>query len=239
LLVSPDAMTRQLVDGLLRVERSIMLLPDVLDDSYTLVIVERSRPDVLLIETAARERALQLVRGVSTLSRGTKTLLLQKRPDAASVERFLAWGGSGCVDVHSTDPDLVRALHVVHAGELWASRRAVASALRQALKPFEHPSSRDGLQQNLSKREREIVEWMRCGMTNKEIARKLGISDMTVKTHAHNIFNKLEVSGRVRLLGLTSATSRREQTEHLPDLNDEMASRARGANGAPSLKPAA
>lgn len=39
----------------------------------------------------------------------------------------------------------------------------------------------------------------RKGMTNKEIARVLGISDMTVKTHAHNIFHKLEVSGR-RLL---------------------------------------
>ena len=52
----------------------------------------------------------------------------------------------------------------------------------------------------LSRREREIVGWMRKGMTNKEIARVLGISDMTVKTHAHNIFHKLEVSGR-RLLG--------------------------------------
>jgi len=52
----------------------------------------------------------------------------------------------------------------------------------------------------LSKREREIVEWMRKGMTNKQIARVLGISDMTVKTHAHNIFHKLEVCGR-RVLG--------------------------------------
>ena len=58
----------------------------------------------------------------------------------------------------------------------------------------------------LTAREREIVQWMRTGMSNKEIARELGISDMTVKTHAHNIFNKLEVSGRLRLFGVRPAS---------------------------------
>jgi DNA-binding CsgD family transcriptional regulator len=52
----------------------------------------------------------------------------------------------------------------------------------------------------LSAREQQIVVWMRRGMTNKEIARELGISDTTVKTHAHNIFHKMNISGRVRLL---------------------------------------
>jgi hypothetical protein len=46
---------------------------------------------------------------------------------------------------------------------------------------------------------------MRCGMTNKEIGRRLGISDMTVKTHAHNIFHKLDISGRMHLCGLPRA----------------------------------
>ena len=53
----------------------------------------------------------------------------------------------------------------------------------------------------------QIVDWMRHGMSNKEIARKLGISDMTVKTHVHNIFHKLEISGRVRLLGMPPAAA--------------------------------
>jgi hypothetical protein len=46
---------------------------------------------------------------------------------------------------------------------------------------------------------------MRRGMSNKEIGRRLGISDMTVKTHAHNIFHKLEISGRMHLFGLPRA----------------------------------
>lgn len=42
-------------------------------------------------------------------------------------------------------------------------------------------------------------------MTNKEIGRRLGISDMTVKTHAHNIFHKLDISGRMHLFALPRA----------------------------------
>jgi DNA-binding NarL/FixJ family response regulator len=97
---------------------------------------------------------------------------------------------------------LIRAIQVVHQGELWASRRALADVLRQLRVPMGALGAEES-EPALSKREREIVEWMRKGMTNKEIARALGISDMTVKTHAHNIFHKLEVSGR-RLLGTVS-----------------------------------
>jgi NarL family two-component system response regulator LiaR len=186
---------------LLLAERDIVLLSEGAHDSQTLVLVERHRPDVLLVETLRFDRALSLVRSISTLSGGTKTLLICSRPDDAMVARFLGFGGSGCVDLVN-ERELTHAIRAVHGGELWAPRRIISSALRDALKPIERASRRDALQKQLSKRECEIVEWMRCGMTNKEIARKLGISDMTVKTHLHNIFSKLEVSGRVRLLGL-------------------------------------
>ena len=201
LVVSSFAATRRRVFELLLGEGDIVLLSDYADDSQALVLVERHRPDVLLVETARRDRALQLVHSLCAMSNGTKMLLVCSR-DESFIARFLAFGGSGCIDLKLNEADLLCAIRAVRAGEIWAPRRIVASALRDALKPLECGAMQDGLQHQLSKRECEIVEWMRCGMTNKEIARKLGISDMTVKTHAHNIFSKLEVSGRVRLLGL-------------------------------------
>jgi DNA-binding CsgD family transcriptional regulator len=53
---------------------------------------------------------------------------------------------------------------------------------------------------NLTDREQEIVNWVMQGMTNKEIATKLGISEKTVKTHLGNIFSKLKISRRLQLL---------------------------------------
>jgi LuxR family maltose regulon positive regulatory protein len=84
---------------------------------------------------------------------------------------------------------------------MWAARKVIAEAFEKLLALQIAPSADvDGTQPQLSARELQIVAWMRRGMTNKEIARELGISDTTVKTHAHNIFHKMNISGRVRLL---------------------------------------
>jgi DNA-binding CsgD family transcriptional regulator len=102
--------------------------------------------------------------------------------------------------------DVLCAIRAVQAGELWAARKIVSQAYQQLLaaqEPALENAKERGAQ--LSPRQLEIVLWMRRGMTNKEIGRRLGISDMTVKTHAHNIFHKLEISGRMHLFGLPSA----------------------------------
>jgi RNA polymerase sigma factor (sigma-70 family) len=52
----------------------------------------------------------------------------------------------------------------------------------------------------LTDREQEVVKWVIQGMTNKEIASQLGISEKTIKTHLSNIFSKLRVSKRLQLL---------------------------------------
>ncbi|MCZ7627522.1 MAG: helix-turn-helix transcriptional regulator [Candidatus Methylomirabilis sp.] len=55
-------------------------------------------------------------------------------------------------------------------------------------------------QESLTARERDVVQWVLQGMTNKEIAVQLGIADKTVKTHLSNIFNKLKISRRLQLV---------------------------------------
>ena len=62
----------------------------------------------------------------------------------------------------------------------------------------------------LTKREAQIVEGIRLGLTNKQIGRKLGISPTTVKTHLENIFHKLNVTHRVQLAILTGSPARKD-----------------------------
>jgi DNA-binding CsgD family transcriptional regulator len=63
--------------------------------------------------------------------------------------------------------------------------------------------SPSALQEVLSDREQEVVIWAVQGMTNKEIAVKLGISAKTVKTHLQHVFRKLKVRRRVQLSALS------------------------------------
>jgi DNA-binding NarL/FixJ family response regulator len=165
------------------------------------------RPDVALVDGYAYgERAVRMIRRVRALDLPTKTLMLDPSPTDVRVARVLECGGAGCLATNCSAFELVRAVQSVHAGELWASRKALASALRHAVYPSVKAVACDAdAAASLSPREREIAEFMRKGMTNKEIARLLGISDMTVKTHAQNIFQKLEIPGR-RLLTTSVAT---------------------------------
>jgi LuxR family transcriptional regulator of csgAB operon len=119
----------------------------------------------------------------------------------AFTTRALQHGAMGCLTTPSEHEQCLRAIRAVHAGEFWATRKVLGNILTGLLlAPEQHArESDDELRDNLSDREYEIVFWMHQCMSNKEIGRKLSISDMTVKTHVHNIFRKLKVSGRLRL----------------------------------------
>jgi len=236
LLATPDKGLFERMRMLLLARPEVRYIPRFVEDGDVLAAVHRKPPDVLLVDGAGfGYRAIRLIQRVAALDLATRSLLLHREASEFRLSHVLQCGGAGCLPIASSAYELIQAIVVVHSGELWASRKALADVLRQLQVPTTAPCP-VGSEAMLSKREREIVEWMREGMTNKEIARKLGISDMTVKTHAQNIFHKLEVSGRRRLFGLGN------QTGHAAIAFTEepaAASRVPIEPGDPGLKPAA
>jgi two-component system nitrate/nitrite response regulator NarL len=81
-------------------------------------------------------------------------------------------------------------------GELWAHRRVTAQAFDQLLTPAPRGPE---LPSRLTKREWEVIEGVGRGLRNREIARTLGISERTVKSHLNNIFAKTRVNSRFAL----------------------------------------
>jgi len=200
LLATPNTALFDRVAALLADRPEVRLIPQRIDDGRVIPTVRRELPNVLLVDgTSFGHRGLRFIQRVAALELPTRALLLHSEPTEFRLAHVLRCGGSGCLSSNCGGFDLIRAIQVVHQGELWASRKALADALRELRVPVDVVCTEES-EPALSRREREIAGWMRKGMTNKEIGRVLGISDMTVKTHAHNIFHKLEVSGR-RLLG--------------------------------------
>ncbi len=85
-------------------------------------------------------------------------------------------------------PLLEKAIRVVHAGELWLPRALWEELL----------ADRNG-HEILTRKERVIASFVRGGLTNKEIAGKMDLSEQTIKSHCNKIFRKLGVSNRVQL----------------------------------------
>jgi DNA-binding NarL/FixJ family response regulator len=113
----------------------------------------------------------------------------------------IAAGARGIVAKNAPASDIIRAITTVREEQIWAPRRILGSALllhqkatavreRQVEAQFEQP---------LSTREREVLRNMAAGLSNKEVAARLGIRPATVKVHLMNIFQKLGVRSRGQL----------------------------------------
>jgi len=105
-------------------------------------------------------------------------------------------GASGCL-LKSSDASLcAKAVRTVNRGETWYGRMALLEALK--LQIGIKPTTAQPDDGKLTPREEEILQLIGSGLTNKEIGRKLDISDKTVKTHLHHIYVKLNLSGRFK-----------------------------------------
>lgn len=158
-------------------------------------------PDVLLLEhSAAEERKLwPLLARLRGVCAGSRVLLLCNAYTHLKVIGFVQRGVDGCL-LKTSEPALIaRAVIAVQGGETWFARTALLEALRSRI--ASDPATTSAVSEEtelLTQREREILVLIGNAMTNKEIARRLKISDHTVKTHLHRIYVKLHQSGRYK-----------------------------------------
>jgi DNA-binding NarL/FixJ family response regulator len=160
----------------------------------------RLHPDVVLFD-AMRQDGLGFVRELVAAAPGSKVVAFGVRETEEQILALAAAGTAGYIRDSAGSSDVVRVLERVMCGELLCSPSAAALLYRRVgtLTPLARgPGGRDGDNNltPLSRRELEIASLLDNGLTNKEIARKLGIEAATVKNHVHNICDKLKVHRR-------------------------------------------
>jgi two-component system, NarL family, nitrate/nitrite response regulator NarL len=176
------------------------------DDALALArAVARVHPHVVLLDLSLR--GLSGVDGVPAIQRASarsRLLLLTARPNIREAVAGLRAGARGYCSL-TLDPALLRkAVAVVQKGEVWVGRALVARLVdelggRGAQGNGDVAGTAQLRLSALTPREREIALLVGAGGANKEIARKLGVVERTVKAHLTAIFRKLGVSDRLRL----------------------------------------
>lgn len=158
--------------------------------------LSKFRPSVLVFDYEAMgPNAESVISHLRRAAPATRILVIASRSGDENVEQVLRSGASGLVGKHQDFGTLVKAIHAVAAGELWANRRTAA----QALERLTDISAPVPALETLTKRELEIADGIALGLRNKEIGQKLSISQATVKSHLNTIFRKLKIEGRVAL----------------------------------------
>lgn len=166
------------------------------------------KPDVLLLDGRLVERwPMPDLVGICRCLPECKVLVLCRGGDESFAARCLQCGARGLCRLGDDPQDLIKAIRGVHADDWWFSRRLLGNQLKALLDDLDADAQawllHNGLADaGVTDRERTIIHLVSRGLTNKEIALELGVSDKTVKAHLGHIFAKLHTHRRIDLVRL-------------------------------------
>ncbi len=157
-------------------------------------------PDILRGHTLSR-----FIRSIQTKSPHTRIMyLLSKTLPDEQIINDIKTGIRGYFRVTDSPSSMVKAVHAVYSGEIWAERRILEKAIsKPMILPETIQSHVPGLPP-LTNREMEVLTMVLQGASNREIADRNSISERTVKTHLYRVYRKLNVKSRTKAIALLS-----------------------------------
>ena len=159
-------------------------------------------PDVIMLDVSMPGgTGLEVIGDVQRAAPQARVLILSVHDEAEYVLQAVRAGAHGYLRKDSSPNELRDAVRAVDRGESYFSP-AMASRLSDALRIESDRSTRQSKLAQLTARERDVLEGIANGETNKEIAARYGISPRTVETHRESLMRKLEihsVAGLTRL----------------------------------------
>jgi two-component system, NarL family, nitrate/nitrite response regulator NarL len=183
------------VRALLAREPGFEVVGDADDGEDALAVLQKHRPDVLLLDLAlAGINGLEVLRRMVAMDLPTRTVIVTAAIDRTDLRTALMRGAQGVLLKHLASDLLVKCVRQIMNGEYWIGRDCVGDLIDA----MRNPSARDE-SSVLSHRERDIVSAVIKGASNKDIAWQLGLGEQTVKNHLRRIFAKLRVANRVEL----------------------------------------
>jgi DNA-binding NarL/FixJ family response regulator len=160
------------------------------------------KPDIVLLDLGlANQNSLELVNSIKKENPGIRVIVMDLVPIQEDILIFVEAGVSGFILKDATVAEFIKTIHSVAAGEKILPKILTGSLFSQIMdQAFKDLSPTKLIQSvRMTKREREIVELIAEGLANKEIAFKLNLSIYTVKSHVHNILEKMALNTRVQI----------------------------------------
>jgi NarL family two-component system response regulator LiaR len=196
LLTDDHAIVRKGVRALLTTEQDIQVVGEACSGAEALAQAEALHPDVILMDLVMPELdGIEATRQITSKVPGTHILVLTSFAADEKVFPAIKAGALGYLLKDSGPEELVEAIRKVHRGE----PSLESSIARKLLMELSHPPKQQPLTADpLTEREFDVLRLIAKGCSNKEIALKLSVSDLTVRTHVSNILSKLHLASRTQ-----------------------------------------
>lgn len=202
LIVDGEAIVRFGLRQLFAPDPELSVIGEAATPRDALVIADRCPPDVVILDVdlgRGDAAGVELARMLLERHRGVKVLVLTGCRDRDVMMRTVRLGVHGYVRKGAETADIMRAVHALLRGEsVFDSRPSqVVVSMPDA---SDRPPARGFGNAMLTERENQVLRLLAVGMSNREIGRRLVISEATVKFHVRNLRDKLEVRRRTEIV---------------------------------------
>lgn len=169
----------------------IEVVGEAADGAAAVEAVAGLAPDVVLMDLSMPELdGVEATRRIAETYPASRVLVLTSFSDQTRIMDALGAGADGYLLKHSDPDDIAKAIRVVHDGGSPLDPKAARALLESRRVRTSGPQ--------LTDREREVLGLVRDGLSNKQIARRLGIAERTVKAHLTSVFQRLGVTDRTQ-----------------------------------------
>ena len=202
LLIEDNRLLRDGISAMLTEQADLKVVGAASTSKNILEHLKDLRVNVVLLDLGLRsQNSLELVKSIKKKSRETRIIVMDLVPTQADVLDFVKAGVSGFILKDATIEDFLKTIRSVNHGAKILPSILTGSLFSQIVEHAlngEH-GSRLIESVRMTRRERQVIELITEGLTNKEIAQKLNLSTYTVKSHVHNILEKLAIHTRVQI----------------------------------------
>ena len=202
LLVEDNRLLREGLTGMLNEQPDIKVVAALgKGKEAVLKATQELKPEIILLDLGLKgQNSLRLVEAVKKEHFKVKLIVMDLMPVQADMIEFVKAGVSGFILKDATFAEFAATIRSVAAGESVLPPSLTSSLFSQIVEKVVG-EDRGSLMESvrMTKREREVTELIAEGLSNKEIAQRLSIATYTVKSHVHNILEKLALHTRLQV----------------------------------------
>jgi len=185
--------------------------------------VRLHKVDVVVLSSNLDEEPLggfELLRQLRASDPGILAIMLLDSSKRETILQAFRAGARGIFSRHDSVETLYKCIRSVREGQIWANSQQLSVAVEAlATSPVVRAVDANGLSL-LSKREMDVVRSLAEGLTNREIAERLGLSQHTIKNYLFRVYDKLGVSSRLELLFMTLTQAGSQPSRVAPGATD-------------------